>query len=245
LTKGDRAAADNGDLAKYNFETGEGRAALSLLLRSILAGKPVPGIDNARQTLRDMGLLVEPDGVETVRKEDEYNVPRFLNRVLALDVDRQNALFEQYAKLFDEIVSFAKASGTFDEGVTDIKALSVRVSSNRVVHRHKATGAETVHFTIEVDQPSKKVSFFDAERARAAKGGAFLEHIHKRYFILAVESGRHTDPETGASYRTLCGLEAGRSASQLHSRKCFDRELSPGADSDCTGLVDCETRRDT
>ena len=65
-------------------------------------------------------------------------MPRFLNRVLALDVDRQNFLFDQYAKLFDEIVSFAKANGTFDEGVTDIKALSVRLSSNRVVHRDQS-----------------------------------------------------------------------------------------------------------
>ena len=32
LTKGDRGAADNGDLAKYNFETEEGRAALSLIV---------------------------------------------------------------------------------------------------------------------------------------------------------------------------------------------------------------------
>src|SRR2546425_355998 len=86
-----------------------------------------------------MGLLVVQDGVETVRKEDEYNVPRFLNRVLALDVDRQNALFDHYAKLFDEIVSFAKANGTFDEGVTDIKALSVRLSNSRVVHRENST----------------------------------------------------------------------------------------------------------
>ena len=92
LTKGDRGAADNGDLAKYNFETEEGRAALGLLFRSILAGKAVAGINNTRQTLRDMGLLVLQDGVETVRKEDEYNVPRFLNRVLALGVDRQKCL---------------------------------------------------------------------------------------------------------------------------------------------------------
>src|SRR5437868_11589888 len=65
LTKGDRGAADNGDLAKYNFETEEGRAALSLLFRSIMSGKPVPGIDNPRQTLRDIGLLVRNrDGCE-------------------------------------------------------------------------------------------------------------------------------------------------------------------------------------
>jgi protein strawberry notch len=203
LTKGDRGAADNGDLAKYNFETEEGRAALGLLFRSILAGKAVPGINNPRQTLRDMGLLVLQDGVETIRKDDEYNVPRFLNRVLALDVDRQNFLFDHYTKLFDEIVSFAKANGTFDEGVTDIKALSVRLSSNRVVHRDQSTGAETTHYTLEIDQPTKKVSFGEAEEARTGKGGAFFEHLRKHSFILSLESGRHTDPETGNSYRNF------------------------------------------
>ena len=200
LTKGDRGAADNGDLAKYNFETEEGRAALGLLFRSIMSGKAVPGIDNPRQTLRDMGLLVLQDGVETVRKEDEYNVPRFLNRVLALDVDRQNALFDHYAKLFDEIVSFAKENGTFDEGVTDIKALSVRLVDSSVVHRDQSTGAETTHCTLEIDQPTKKVSFTEAEQAHTGKSGAFFEHLRKRSFILALESGRHTDPATGATY---------------------------------------------
>jgi len=203
LTKGDRGAADNGDLAKYNFETEEGRAAIGLLFRSILAGKAVTGINNPRQTLRDMGLLVLQDGVETVRKDDEYNVPRFLNRVLALDVDRQNALFDHYAKLFDEIVSFAKANGTFDEGVTDIKASSVRLSNSRVVHRENSTGAETTHYTLEIDQPSKKVSFAEANDARRNKDGAFLEHLRKGSFILALESGRHTDPETGHRYRNF------------------------------------------
>ncbi|MFI5223838.1 MAG: strawberry notch C-terminal domain-containing protein, partial [Nitrospirales bacterium] len=200
LTQGDRGAADNGDLAKYNFETEEGRAALGLLFRSILSGKAVPGIDNPRQTLRDMGLLVEQDGVETVRKDDEYNVPRFLNRVLALDVDRQNALFDHYAKLFDEIVSFAKENGTFDEGVTDIKALSVRLVDSSVVHRDQSTGAETTHCTLEIDQPTKKVSFTEAEEAHTGKGGAFFEHLRKGSFILALESGRHTDPATGSTY---------------------------------------------
>ena len=199
LTKGDRGAADNGDLAKYNFETEEGRAALGLLFRSILSGKAVPGIDNPRQTLRDMGLLVVQDGVETVRKDDEYNVPRFLNRVLALDVDRQNALFDHYAKLFDEIVSFAKENGTFDEGVTDIKALSVRLSNSSVVHRDQSTGAETTHCTLEIDQPTKKVSFTEANDAHRNKDGAFFEHLRKGSFILALESGRHTDPATGST----------------------------------------------
>jgi len=38
LTKGDRAAADHGDWARYNFETEEGKAALGLLYKRILEG---------------------------------------------------------------------------------------------------------------------------------------------------------------------------------------------------------------
>ncbi len=205
LTKGDRGAADNGDLAKYNFETEEGRAALSLSLRRIMKGENVPGLDNPRQTLRDIGLLVrDRDGGENIRKEDEYNVPRFLNRVLALEVEQQNALFDYFADLFDQTVRYAKANGTFDEGVTDIKALAVRVAvPPSVVHTDEITQAQTTHYTLEVDVPSRAVSFEEAEEARQRKGGAFLRHRKNAQFVLAVESGRHTDPATGNSYRTF------------------------------------------
>src|SRR5262249_50406597 len=170
-----------------------------------MPGKNVPGLDKPRQTLRDMGLLVRnSDGVEEVRKEDQYNVPRFLNRVLALDVDRQNSIFDYYADLFDQTVRYAKDNGTFDEGVTDVKALALRLASApRVVHTDQITGAETTHYTLEVDQPTKKVSFEEADRLRTGRGGAFLQHRRKGNFIMATESGRHTDPATGKSFRTF------------------------------------------
>src|SRR5829696_724190 len=122
LTKGDRGAADGGDLTKYNFETDEGSAALNLLYDNILRGVHVEGLSSPRQTLRDMGLLQrKADGGEDVKKENRRNVPRFLNRVLALGVDEQNAMFNEYARLFEQTVAYAKATGTFDEGVTDIR----------------------------------------------------------------------------------------------------------------------------
>ncbi len=204
LTKGDRGAADNGDLAKYNFETEEGRASLCLLLRRMAKGEGVPGLDDARQTLRDMGLLVFRDGVEEVRKEDEFNVPRFLNRVLALDVERQNAVFDAFADLFDQTVRHAKANGTFDEGVTDIKAVAVRLARTpRVVSTDTITDAETTHYTLEVDRPARTVSFAEADRVRRSRKGAFLRHNKKGNFILAVASRHHTDPATGRSFQTF------------------------------------------
>jgi hypothetical protein len=93
---------------------------------------------------------------------------------------------------------------TFDEGVTYIKALAVRVATPpTVVHIDEITQAQTTHYTLEVDVPSKAVSFEEAEQARQRKSGAFLRHRKNGYFILAVESGRHTDPATGNSYRTF------------------------------------------
>jgi predicted RNA methylase len=205
LTKGDRRSADSGDLAKYNFETQEGRAALCLMLRRIVESGNVPGLANPRQTLRDIGLLVRNrDGVEEVRKDDLYNVPRFLNRILALDVEQQNALFDHFADLFDQTVRYAKANGTFDEGVTDIKALAIRIAkAPRVVHMDEITQAQTTHYTLEIDVPSQSVSFAEAERVRKRRNGAFFRHHKHGHFILAVESGLHTNAETGNSYRTF------------------------------------------
>jgi len=205
LTKGDRRSADSGDLAKYNFETEEGRAALCLMLKRIVESGNVPGLANPRQTLRDIGLLVRNrDGCEEVRKEDLYNVPRFLNRVLALDVDQQNALFDHFVNLFEQTVRYAKANGTFDEGVTDIKALAIRIAkASRVVHTDEITQAQTTHYTLEIDMPSKAVSFDEAERVRKRKTGAFFRHRKNGHFILAIESGLHTNAENGNSYRTF------------------------------------------
>jgi len=233
LTKGDRRSADSGDLAKYNFETEEGRGALCLMLRRIVESGNVPGLANPRQTLRDIGLLVRNrDGVEEVRKEDLYNVPRFLNRVLALDVDQQNALFDYFVDLFDQTVRYAKANGTFDEGVTDIKALAIRIAKPpRVVHTDEITGAQTTHYTLEIDVPSKAVTFDEADRVRKRRTGAFFRHRKNGHFILALESGRHTNPETGNSYRTFAVWkpEAAR-ASYIHDAELTEKykPVAPG-----------------
>jgi hypothetical protein len=203
LTKGDRSATNSGDLAKYNFETPEGRAALTAFFRGIMRGDEVPGLGDARQTLRDMGLLTRgPDGSEDIRREDEANVPRFLNRVLALDVDRQNALFDHFTSVFERTVAAAKAGGVFDEGVTDVRAVAIRfVRTPRVVTIDEVTGAETTHYTLEVDHPSDTLPFEAAERERQEKGGAFMRHIKRGNVILATPSRLHTDPDTGDTCR--------------------------------------------
>src|SRR5436305_551 len=53
----------------------------------------------------------------------------------------------------------------------------------------------------------------EAKRVRKRKAGAFFRHQKNRHFILAIESGLHTNAENGNSYRTfaICNPEAARS----------------------------------
>jgi len=164
----------------------------------------VTGLKDPKQTIRDIGLLVRREGGETVRDEDLRNVPRFLNRILALGVEDQNALFDYFAELFDQTVSYAKANGTFDAGVTDIHALAIRIAKPpRVVHVDRVTGAETILYPLEVDRWSNRIDFEQADRVRAAHNGVFLRHNKNGNFVLAVQSGRHTNPEKGTTYLTF------------------------------------------
>jgi hypothetical protein len=91
-----------------------------------------------------------------------------------------------------------------------------------VVHTDEITNAQTTHYTLEVDVPSKAVSFEEAEAARQRKSGAFLRHRKNGHFVLAVESGRHTDPATGNSYRTFAVWKP----EAAHAAYIHDTELS-------------------
>jgi hypothetical protein len=99
------------------------------------------------------------------------------------------------------------------------------------VHTDEITNAQTTHYTLEIDVPSKAVSFDEAERVRRRKTGAFFRNRKNGHFILALESGRHTNPENGNSYRTFAVWkpEAAR-ANYIHDDELSEkyRSVAPG-----------------
>jgi len=174
--------------------------------RIVSRNEEVPGLDDAKQTLRDMGLLTaNADGIEAIRKEDERNVPRFLNRVLALDVARQNAIFEYYATIFDLAVLTAQQQGTFDEGVADIRAEAIRLAEPpRVIATDEVTGAQTTLYLLDIDRQLKTCSFEEADVVhRRVKGSCYYVNQKQGYVTLAVPSGTHTSADTGRLYQTF------------------------------------------
>lgn len=77
LTKGDRRAEKAGNLDKYNLESKEGRAALNVVYTRIMNGEPIVGLEDAKETLNDMGLLKRSVDGDEIPENEKTNIPRF------------------------------------------------------------------------------------------------------------------------------------------------------------------------
>ncbi|KAK2492953.1 hypothetical protein MC885_018460 [Smutsia gigantea] len=130
LTHGDRRATESRNLSKYNFENKYGARALSYILTTILSQtenkvplpRGYPGGDSA--FFRDMkqGLLSVGIGGRESRSgcldvEKDCSITKFLNRILGLEVHKQNALFQYFSDTFDHLIEADKKEGKYDMGI--------------------------------------------------------------------------------------------------------------------------------
>ncbi|XP_067590599.1 protein strawberry notch homolog 2 isoform X2 [Pseudorca crassidens] len=133
LTHGDRRATESRDLSKYNFENKYGARALSCVLTTILSQteskvplpQGYPGGDAA--FFRDMkqGLLSVGIGGRESRSgcldvEKDCSISKFLNRILGLEVHKQNTLFQYFSDTFDHLIAADKKEGKYDMGILDL-----------------------------------------------------------------------------------------------------------------------------
>ena len=155
LTKGQRQAQQGLFTAADNLESEYARGALYQLYRDIHFGK-VPGLsleDFEKQT----GLkLLDKEGN---LKEELPPVTQFLNRLLSLQIEKQNALFDAYATRIEAKIRKAMLDGTFDLGVETIRADKASKVSEQVVYTDPASGAETKHVHIRLEHAVKPVTF--------------------------------------------------------------------------------------
>lgn len=89
----------------------------------------------------------------SIPKGQEKKVPRFLNRMLGLPIDEQALLFAYFSSTLDAVITQAKASGAFDDGIVTIKGMtSVTLEHEEVIHTDAASGAKTYHLSLIADR---------------------------------------------------------------------------------------------
>jgi hypothetical protein len=189
LTRGERRVAGAGLFrAEDNLESPWARRALLILYGGLAFGDldSMSLVDfEAKTGLR----LLDAEGL-LKGSEDLPPITTFLNRLLALRIADQNALFADYEKILGGVLERAAAAGELDHGVDDIVAEDLQVLSEEVVREDAATGAETrlVRFALRTRR-----AFVGAEEAlarREALAGAGLLVINGR-------SGRAAVAELG------------------------------------------------
>lgn len=77
-------------------------------------------------------------------------IQRWLNRILALRIATQNAIFDEYMGLIQARVDAAREAGTLDVGVETIRAEQVIVRSEQTLRTDPVTGAETKLLRLEL-----------------------------------------------------------------------------------------------
>uniref|UniRef100_A0AAQ5YP78 Protein strawberry notch homolog 1 n=1 Tax=Amphiprion ocellaris TaxID=80972 RepID=A0AAQ5YP78_AMPOC len=108
LTHGDRRATETRDLSRFNFDNKYGRNALEIVMKSIVkldAPLVSPPSDfkgdffkEIQSGLIGVGLINVEDRSGALSLDKDYNnMGKFLNRILGMEVQQQNALFQYFS----------------------------------------------------------------------------------------------------------------------------------------------------
>ena len=140
ITRGQREAQAGGLFRpEDNLESVYAKAALRLLYLALARG----GVDGWTlerfRSATGLSLLTR----EGALREDLPPMSRFLNRLLALPIDAQNALFAALEVRIAAKVAEAVEGGVYEQGVETVRADSLALESREAVFVHAASGAAT------------------------------------------------------------------------------------------------------
>ena len=121
-----------------NLESPYARAALRQFYGALWRGG-VPGWSLARFE-EATGLKLTYEGA---LKEDLPPMPKFLNRLLALPIEEQNALFAELETRVESNIEQAVEAGTYEVGVETLRADSLTTIGSETLYTHPGTCAET------------------------------------------------------------------------------------------------------
>ncbi len=221
LTGGERKSA-GGELFNEdnNLETNYAEDAVTRLFRDLYA-KNAPGLDfneiskklgftrtlfdEQSGQMRTVNTLIDPKtGGLNVTKIP--TIQRFLNRLLSLQVDPQNQLFDAFMERLRGGIDAAKQAGSYDPGLQTLKAQSIRKIGDEVVYQHPTSTAKTRLVEIEHDQPERLRQFDDIKSVgRPDEPVRFVQAV-KTGKIFALKEGSNATLENGAvveRYRRL------------------------------------------
>lgn len=201
-----------------NLESDYAKAALidwyHLLVRGKLQSCTLASFE------RDTGLkLTDQDGVIC---EDLPPIQRWLNRLLALRIATQNAIFDEFIALVETRVSAAKDAGTFDVGVETFLVESCELLGDTIIRTDPQTGATSHLLEILTHRRRQPLALGRLKAMTEMKRTACLRNSRSRKVALRIPAHPHMDDQGN----TLIRFELVR---PLRSEFILERNLAESA----------------
>ena len=151
-----------------NLESRFARDALASWYHLLFAGK-LKSVSLAMfQQLTGLRL----EGEDGALREDLPPIQRWLNRLLALRIDLQNAIFDEFLGLVEARVAAAREAGTLDIGIETVPVDSFELLDDRVIRTDPRSGATTHLLRVELARRIRPLGLERILELRSARSGA-------------------------------------------------------------------------
>lgn len=118
------------------------------------------------EVIKELGIKIyDKNGLINKSATDLRNVPKFLNRILALRVEDQNEVFENFYSILEEMTENAMKDGTLDRGMESYKADKIEVADEKPVYQDENTHAETKYVQLKVYNKPTLIPYESVEDA--------------------------------------------------------------------------------
>lgn len=167
LTKGQRQTGSGMFSARDNLESDLATDSLYNFYRALVGGQ-IEGLEASdvldklgltdKFTDKESGQIKVPDGAGR-------DMSLFLNRILALEYDEQNLVFDAFSRIFDDAYETALANGTLDMGMETVRADKIDILDDVVVREDPNSGAATNYVQAKLSEKARIVRTIDDLKA--------------------------------------------------------------------------------
>ncbi|NNM77993.1 methylase [Sphingomonas sp. ID1715] len=145
---------------------------------------------------RRTGLRLETE--DGALREDLPPIQRWLNRILALPIALQNAIFDEFMGLVEARVTAAREAGTLDLGLETLPVDSVEIKEDRVIRTDQISGATTHLLKLELSRRGRPTALEQVLRL-ADRPDAVPVRNHRSGKVALRVNARSLLSEDGAS----------------------------------------------
>jgi len=196
LTKGERKTGSQGIFqARDNLESEYAHEALGQYINALVRGAAQISVEEfeSQTGLKLAGEL----GIKVPE------IRQFLNRLLSMDIDTQNKVFEEFSQYLDQVVEDHARRGTLDVGIETITGEKIVKVDDEVVYEDKETGAKTRYIGVDVTTKAKVLSFEETKEVFATIGGYYRNKRSGRVWVASPERSATTSAGNVMKYRLL------------------------------------------